>query len=278
MRNKKCDIPTKSYSRSSALSEKRMSVTARAKAVYQPNSGYLNISEFETIEGVDDNILLYSKENVRVQNIGLAVDYLTRIHFGVSKEEAFKISLIGAELADELETANKMLESITGTDEVSIENALKLSMYDDYKNGDLSEFTSPAKVKPNDKTICNVKIMVERTCNFFEKNGPVIKTGYDFEGGYTAIVASGVGDIMTLDTLWDIKVLKRFPTKNDTLQLLMYWRMGLHSKYDEYKQIKYIGIFNPRKNQAYRIAVDSISEEVISDVERDVIGYRKNKD
>lgn len=36
---------------------------------------------------------------------------------------------------------------------------------------------------------------------------------------------------------------------------------------------KYLGIYNPRMNKVYRIAVENISEDVIREVEKDVIGY-----
>ena len=65
-----------------------------------------------------------------------------------------------------------------------------------------------------------------------------------FEGGYTHTVNAGDGDFMTADTLWDFKVSKKKPTKDHTLQLIMYWRMGLHSIHPEYKNVRYLGIVN----------------------------------
>ncbi len=53
----------------------------------------------------------------------------------------------------------------------------------------------------------------------------------------------------------------------------MYWRMGLHSVHPEFQSIKYLGIYNPRLNQVYRIAVADIPEDVIREVEEKVIGY-----
>lgn len=53
----------------------------------------------------------------------------------------------------------------------------------------------------------------------------------------------------------------------------MYWRMGLHSIYPEFDEVRYLGIYNPRQNTVYRIAVSEIPQEVISEVENTVIGY-----
>ena len=115
--------------------------------------------------------------------------------------------------------------------------------------------------------------MVERSLHFLDVYGPTILDGFTFEGGYTNTVGSGDGDFMTADTLWDFKVSKHRPNKGHTLQLLMYWRMGLHSVHAEFQSIKYLGIYNPRLNEVYRIKVDAIPDDVIAEVEKDVIGY-----
>ena len=92
-------------------------------------------------------------------------------------------------------------------------------------------------------------------------------------GGYTAIVSSGDGDFLTNDTLWDFKVAKTKPNNKHTLQLLMYWIMGQHSGQEKYKNIKRLGIFNPRLNTVYLLNVKDIPENVIKTVEKEVIGY-----
>ena len=53
------------------------------------------------------------------------------------------------------------------------------------------------------------------------------KMVFTFEGGYTNIVSSGDGDYLTEDTLWDFKVSKEEPKSKYTLQLLMYYIMGV---------------------------------------------------
>ena len=39
-----------------------------------------------------------------------------------------------------------------------------------------------------------------------------------FEGGYTKIIANGDADYLTADTLWDVKVSKKYINKNHTLR------------------------------------------------------------
>ena len=108
--------------------------------------------------------------------------------------------------------------------------------------------------------------MVERSLKFVEEYGPIILEGFTFEGGYTDIVQAGDGDFITEVTSASI-------TTRHTLQLLMYWRMGLRSVHPEFEKIEYLGIYNPRLNRVYRLFVKDVPEEVIHTVERDIIGY-----
>ncbi|WP_270295108.1 hypothetical protein [Eggerthella sinensis] len=86
-------------------------------------------------------------------------------------------------------------------------------------------------------------------------------------------MGAGEGDFLTADTLWDFKVSVKPPTKEHTLQILMYWRMGLHSVHPEYEAVRKLGFFNPRLGAIYTLPVDSIPTDVIEAVETEVIGY-----
>ena len=97
--------------------------------------------------------------------------------------------------------------------------------------------------------------------------------GLTFEGGYTDRVVAGDGDFMTENSLWDLKVSKRTLSKDQILQIIMYWRMGLHSVHPEYKKIRYLCVFNPRLNVLYKLPVENISQEIIDEIEVSVIGY-----
>ena len=49
--------------------------------------------------------------------------------------------------------------------------------------------------------------------------------------------------------------------------------MGLHSKYSEYKKIKYLGIYNPRLNKKYIYPISKVDSKTIKRIEEEVIGY-----
>jgi len=247
------------------------SVTRRIKEIKQPHGGYINPKSFSVIE-IDDGVTLSSPENVEPYLVGTAVDYLTRALISKNPRQAFRISIRGALLAGQIAKAEEKLKMISGLSEESIVSACQLVVYDGvYRARKLSH--NPDDILPNDSTIKNIATMVNRAISFFEEYGPVIKEGFVFSGGYTETVKTGDGDFITQDTLWDFKVSVSAPKSKDTLQLLMYYIMGLHSTDENLRRIKRLGIFNPRLNKVYLLNTSDISADVIKSVESDVIRY-----
>ena len=188
-----------------------LSVTRRIEYVDQPRGGYVNPKQFK-ITKFDDGQKLYKIDSGYKAIQGMAIDYLTRFMCGSSKEKAFAISLLGAANVNETKKANKLLHSITGLDDKSITAACQLVGYDvAYRRGP-KYFSSVNKIKPNEKVIKNIKIMVNRSIQFFKIYGPIEADGITFEGGYNDVISSGDGDFLTADTLWDFKVSKESPS------------------------------------------------------------------
>lgn len=131
----------------------------------------------------------------------------------------------------------------------------------------------PVEPEPNHDTLFNVRLMITRMVRFLSEYGPVIKSGFTMDGGYTDIVSSGDGDFLTEDTLWDVKTSKFSPKASDTLQVLMYYIMGKHSWNESFQKIQSIGIVNPRLNSIWTIDAAQVPHSVIEEVERHVIGY-----
>ena len=102
----------------------------------------------------------------------------------------------------------------------------------------------------------------------------MISTGEGTYGGYTPKVSTGDGDFLTETTMWDFKVTKKSIKTQHTLQLLMYYIMGMHSKQDVFKSITSIGFYNPRLDQVHLLDLTDIDESIIKEIEREVIGYR----
>ena len=242
------------------------SVTQRVRQVSQPRGGYLKPKDFDEIilgPGIEE---LNEEENVEPNLVGTAVEYLTHFMTGASLETAFYISIMGARLIGKEMEAEALLKKVKGLDDNSIVSALKLTGFDTCRRAGFSNYKPVEQIEPDNATIENVRTMVNRSLHFFDIYGPKVLDGFTFRGGYTETVSSGDGDFTTKDTIWDFKVLKDKIKPKYTLQLLMYWRMGFNN-------LKYLGFYNPRLNKVYRIEVDKISEAIINEVDREVIGY-----
>lgn len=256
------------------------SVTQRISMIKQPYGGYLPVKELKTVK-IDDGKKLNDNENIHASLVGIAVDYLTRFMVGSEKEEAFKISLLGAQLLDKMLGESKylkeaiiLLDKISGLDDLSIINACKLSGFDVVVRSSIMGYKPIEDINPDNATIYNIKTMVDRSIEFWKEYGPVISEGFTFEGGYTDIISVGDGDYLTSDTLWDFKVSKYNPTSKQTLQILIYYLMGKHSIHKEFDEIKKLGLYNPRKNVIRYVSIDEIQGDTIKEVCLNVIGYK----
>ena len=275
------------------------SVTGRINEIKQPRGGYVNPSLFRELE-TPEYKPLNENENLEPNIIGMVVDYLTRGASGQSVGDAFGISLEGAQIAEQVingsvNTAVILAKGINGLDDKSIINACKLVSFDIWKRNPLIARSAKTykDINPDEATIENIHTLVMRSLIFLGIVKPVVSIGFTFNpphgtqkqydkmiktgkgsfGGYTPTVASGDGDYIARNTIWDFKVSKNKPTSKHTLQLLMYWIMGQHSGQDIFIDVDGIGIFNPRLHTMYRIPMSSISEEIIHTVEKEVIGY-----
>ncbi len=247
-------------------------VTQRIKEIKQPRGGYLNPKQFTAIK-FEDNIELNAEENIHSSLVGSAVDYMTRFIIGATLEKAFEISLLGASVIRQIDNAMLYLDNITGLDAQSITCACKLAGYDVCYRSGMAGYRPVEEINPDESTISNIRTMVNRSVKVLNEYGPVIKDGFTFEGGYTDLVSKGDGDFLTKEILWDMKVSGKGPTNVHTLQLLIYYLMGIHSIHKEFQTVKQLGIFNPRLNTVYLLEISNISDNIIKQVSTEVIGY-----
>lgn len=252
-----------------------LSVTQRISQVKQPYGGYVNPSKMltRTSFGFVPSFEL-KDENVHAGLVGIAVDYLTRVMVGTPVKRAFRVSFFGATDMNQRSNAEALARRIKGLDDDSIIAACKLVGYDSAFRAGSTAFRPVEGINPNEETISNVRKMVASGINFFKEYGPVTHDGLTFEGGYTDIVSTGDGDFMTADTLWDFKCSVKPPTSRHTLQIVMYWLMGLHSIHvEEYRSLKRLGFFNPRLGSIYTFDIAGIPAETLHEIEVSVIGY-----
>ena len=257
-----------------------LSVSQMTKRITQPSGGYLPIKSFQ-VHTYDDGLTVddSSAEYPAFASIqGMVVDYLTRYLSGSPLRDAFLISLMGASMVSEENIAEALLKQIQGLDRNSIIAACKLVGYDVAFRRGIEFYSSTSGIEPSNTIITNIRVMVQRGLAFLALHTPVICAGVTFEGGYTSMVSSGDADFLTSDGLWDFKVSRDAHTTAETLQIMMYYIMGIHSVHPEFKTIQTLGLFNPLKNESYEIAIRDIPDALFQTVSHDVFGFRVPED
>lgn len=225
--------------------------------IKQPVGGYLSPHKFEKVE-LDDDYGALPLENVKPMFVGTMVEKLTA---------AMARNVIPADVAFGYRAKSVPVTRFVSLSDSSIRDAFHGYGY--------------SRIDIDDDCVQHIRIMVKRSLQFLDKYAPNAIHGFRFCLGldkqshdkHFAFFRDGNEiDFLTKDTIWDFKVTSDEPKSTHTLQLLVYWRMGLYTHPAEFESIKYIGIFNPRKNIVYRYSVDDIPLDVIDKVEKNVIG------
>jgi hypothetical protein len=260
-----------------------LSVTRRIATITQPRGGYIPNDLFSQTQYDDNQILqlVETEDKFLLSLQGAAVDYLTRYMLFGNREDAFHISFLGARKLDEAYENNEatnhfseLLSRIVGIDDESIRTACQIVGYDvAYRMGihfykDINEINAPQSM------VSNIRIMVNRGLEFLRQVGPVVSDEMTFEGGYTGVVSSGDGDYLTSNMLIDFKVSMKPFSNKWSLQLLMYYLLGIHSIHTEYQSVSFLCVFNPYENRSYIVNLSDISDETKYKVSNEVLGYK----
>lgn len=216
------------------------------KQVEQPEGGYINPETLQ-VESVGEGAdALNPEENVNPYLINSAVGYMARFMMGGMPAKyifGHPISVarrIGGDTLA-LKTYDLAKTGIKGLDNESIINAVKLSGFDIRFLVNPESYRSIEEIEPDEATIQNVRTMVERSLHF--------RDAYASKWPMP-------------ETLWDLKVSKSRPTEAQTLQLLIDWLEGFW-----FRNVEYLGIYNPRLNEVYRIRIDNIPRSVMFEVD-----------
>lgn len=248
-----------------------VSVTQRIKQVKQPRGGYIKPSEMRTrrLDDGHETAMDHKIENIHPILVGISVDYLVRLSNGSAPHDAFAISLAGARAIgfDAFSDAFDAVENLDAgrVDEETVISACRLAGYDVAYRAGVEFYNPDSQTTPDAVTVKHILTMVERSRTFFREYGPIVSNGFAFDKPF-GLITSGDGDFLTKDTLWDFKVSVNPPTKDHTLQLLIYLILGLASERPEFEQISSLGIFNPRRNIVHQIALVDIPEAVMEEV------------
>lgn len=255
------------------------SVTGILETIKQPRGGYLPLSNFD-MKRFSDDLHVEGEYNIAPSLVGLAVDYGTRIALGDDPERVFDVALVGANMVNASGTAQSLLAEVDSAalrsgqlDEGSIVALCRLSGFDSAFRAGASAYRPVSEIHPDKKTIADISNLILRAKAFFQWTDEPVITGFTFEGAYTDDAGASDGDYICGDTLWDIKVSKHQPTTKNTMQVLLYYLMGLRSNKEEFKAVTRIGLFNPLLQKSWSMSVFDIDETLLSMVEGDILGY-----
>ena len=241
-----------------------------AKNAIQPKGGYTSLDQFQKIQ-IDDGGMLFPSENINAGLIGTTVDYLTRFMYDGNRREAFKVSLLGAKNIGQVSKAESYLYKIQGLDNYSIEYACKLTGYDICYRGNIFYYRPIDEIIPDANTMANIRLMVQRTQAFLGEYGPIKSYGCVLQDKEKSL--QGDIDLLTQDTIWDIKTSKKPPNPVERLQVIIYYLVAEHIKKRGFSKVENVGIFNPRLNTIYRLKISDLPPQVLNEIKTNVLKY-----
>lgn len=158
---------------------------------------------------------------------------------------------------------------IYGLDDESIKTMFLLVQWDDlYRAGRLTVNTTD--IVPSPETCANVRAMVNAGVEFLKQNSVGLYHGGVFSrSAYSDVITNGDYDFSTNTKIIDFKTSKYPPTKEHTLQVLIYYLLGNRGKYDADKvlaNVTTLSIFNPRLNAEWTLDVKDIPIETLNRV------------
>lgn len=78
-------------------------------------------------------------------------------------------------------------------------------------------------------------------------------------------------DYLTEDSLIDMKVLnKKIPNKH-TLQIILYWIIGMKSDNKHFSNVKHSKFYNPRLNVEYQFDLDDLTPQLLKPILEEVL-------
>lgn len=156
-------------------------------------------------------------------------------------------------------------------DDASVDNACKLAAFA-LSGGGNGKYRHPSRVRANDHTCENIRIMVRRTTGFFTNMGPIKRMGFDLSGGGGSRITEGYGGYLTESAVWDITTSTEPLPRDRTLQLLVRFLMCRRSEDPALRSVANMGLVNPRLNCAYIVGTSKLDPAVLKRVEDEIIG------
>ena len=250
-------------------------VTSRIATIVPPKGGYVPMTLLS--ETVTDEPVLTIPSTLRTDVVGQCVQYYATFLYTGDSSKATEVSRMGLMRMTE-EQREEYLDlcsrlSREGDERHRIGIMYAISSYDElFRSGRFTKGPVGPDITDDE---ADVLLEASKRVVAFMVRHPVTGIEVDFPGAYTECICAGDADIICRDCLWDVKVSKYPPTRDNLLQVLVYYLMGMHSnEASRYEGMERIGIYNPLLGREYTVELSHISEDVKEDVRRKVIGYK----
>ena len=264
----------------------------------QPHGGFAPPKEMEEVLLDDDPRDRYEwlvdttckMGSLSPQIRGLVFDYLLRVELAIMAGaavddavlNAFQVSFMGANIAGRFDEAEKLAIKLVELykkqkrDRQRIAQvASELVIYDAVFRG---AFYNPnaevPKVNKDDKNALDLMLMAAE-CYLLEKE-KIVSLGFSFRATGAENVCQSDGDLLTEDSIIEIKCSAKKPTSKHTLQLLLYYILGMHEYPNEFKTIKFIKVLNPRLGRVYSYEIQKVGIDNLKHIEQKIMGYKKS--
>lgn len=248
------------------------------------NFDFPKFIEYPFYDGIDLN---FNDKNTNNTMISITTNYLTRYFLLKEnndsklseiecKEKAFLIPKKGSEISNKKSEFDDLLKRINiknnQIDDETIINAMQISNFSFFYWKDDFKYEKIKKANPDNETINNIRIMIQRSVDFF-KNNDFYECSILFDESLrkTKCLTRADADFMSKKTLWKFSIQKEMKNKNkDLIKLLIYYVLSKKNPNWEksiYKDLDSIGIFNPRLNVFIFWKIDDIGKELIKKID-----------
>lgn len=220
-------------------------VRGRAQRTPQPPGGLLPLGSFESYE-FGGSLLARSTESGPAGTIASAVELFARWDLADDKRTH----------AEPTAAALEAIRAVRRGEHTETGPAIIASIFRSDDNDLLDELGWE-----DDETLSHIGEMRARVSRCFERFGePVSPTMWQVHSEKFQL--RGHIDFVSSNTIWDLKVSSTKPSNVDLLQLLLYWTVAKDNP-DTGLEVTHLGICNPRRDAAWRIAVRDVPEDVI---------------
>lgn len=231
-----------------------LSVRGRAAQASQPRGGLLPLIFFDQSQ-LGGAALTRRTESGNPGTIGSAVELIARWDLAgdpradVEPSVAALEAIRGVRRGEHTESAIGRMAAYQRTWEWNDDEGDEL----EWEEGD------------GDETLMHITEMRARVSRCFERFGRPVRPG-TWAVHSERFHLDGHIDFVTANTIWDLKVSDTAPGRSDVLQLLLYW-VAFRDDPENGLEISHLGIYNPRLDTVWRIAVTEIPMDVVGSVE-----------